>query len=795
MKRYILYGLSAVVALSAAADVISPARALERVRDMAAVPSRVASLRGGSAVEPMLTVDAADGSGQAAVYVFSSRDKSGGYMVLSADDEARPLLGYADAGPCDADDMPSNMKAWLDFYAEEIAAMRAAGDDDSTGKYMAVGRPQRDPVAPLVSAAWNQDAPYNDKCPKIGGQPTMTGCVATAMAQVLSVYRYPDRCSGGTFSYHQDDAGIDVSLDFDEVTLNWDAMIDSYAGGVGTAVQKDAVATLMNAVGVCAKMNYGTGMSGAYGSELAVGLVRNFGYSPSLRLMRREWFDLISWENMIYSDLKAGHPVYYDGVNGSNTGAHAFVVDGYSSDGFFHLNWGWGGMSNGYFTLTALDPASQGIGGSSSGYNFSQNIITGMRPDDGSYDRGTLDFRATGALTASVAGTVVGNSVTFGGGSYNCSPVEVPEVTFGIRFTGADGSVTYADGSGPYDGVQTDYGVSSYEVTVPSSLSDGTYVLNAVVKNARGEYFDVRAPIGRYGELYATVANRRIRFVTPSYATLECEFQELPGTVYAGASFPTTLSMVNVSDSYFYGGVSCCLVSVDDSDNSLSLVATLSRVPAELASDDTYECRTLCDVPASVAPGSYYMIVINDRGLVMSDIYPVEVEENPGAPVLSASSFRVVDTARDNLRFSFSLRCTSGYNSSPVYVYIFDQDGSSSLCGFSSDPVYLESGGRQSVTVSGRFDNGEVGRAYLAVLFYMKDGGFAQLLSPVRFVLGDDVNSAIVSPATVVVGPEGQQDEDAGVYFDMNGRRIASPVAGLYFRRVADGTVQKVLLK
>ena len=89
--------------------------------------------------------------------------------------------------------------------------------------------------------------------PKIGGQPTMTGCVATAMAQVLSVYRYPDRCSGGTFSYHQDDAGIDVSLDFDEVTLNWDAMIDSYAGGVGTAVQKDAVATLMNAVGVCAK--------------------------------------------------------------------------------------------------------------------------------------------------------------------------------------------------------------------------------------------------------------------------------------------------------------------------------------------------------------------------------------------------------------------------------------------------------------------------------------------------------------------------------------------------------------
>ena len=153
MKRYVLYGLSVVVALSAAADVISPARALERVRDMAAVPSRVASLRGGSAVEPMLTVDAADGSGQAAVYVFSSRDKAGGYMVLSADDDARPLLGYADAGPCDADDMPSNMKAWLDFYAEEIAAMRAAGDDDNTGKYMAVGRPQRDPVTNAPKSA------------------------------------------------------------------------------------------------------------------------------------------------------------------------------------------------------------------------------------------------------------------------------------------------------------------------------------------------------------------------------------------------------------------------------------------------------------------------------------------------------------------------------------------------------------------------------------------------------------------------------------------------------------------
>lgn len=187
----------------------------------------------------------------------------------------------------------------------------------------------------------------------------MTGCVATAMAQVINYHKYPEKGIGSN-SYTTTTSGLSVSFNFGATTFDWDNMADIYSLS-STAEQKTAVATLMKACGVSVNMDYGTGASGAMSAFVPAALVNYFGYDKATAYRERIWFSGQEWEDLVYNELATVGPVYYGGTTARNEG-HAFVCDGYRADGFFHINWGWGGQSNGYFRLSALDPSSHGIG-------------------------------------------------------------------------------------------------------------------------------------------------------------------------------------------------------------------------------------------------------------------------------------------------------------------------------------------------------------------------------------------------------------------------------------------------
>ena len=320
---------------------------------------------------------------EAYYYVFNSEGNNG-FVIVSGDDRTAPVFGYSDTGSFDENNIPENMQAWLAGYVDEIKAL-GADESSANSKLLSASKKAeavKRPVAPLLTALWNQSSPYNDNCPLYDGtNKSATGCVATAMAQVMYYYR-AQSVSATTAeipAYVSPKNNLSIPADPANSPIDWANMTDKYSSS-STAVQKAAVAALMAYCGHSVQMDYGES-SGAYSSDIPAALETYFGYATGGKYLNRSSYTLQEWEKMVYEELLAARPLLYGGQ--SSGGGHAFVIDGYDGDGLFHFNWGWGGSSNGYFLLQVANPGNNsGIGASSTsdGYARSQNAIFGVNP-------------------------------------------------------------------------------------------------------------------------------------------------------------------------------------------------------------------------------------------------------------------------------------------------------------------------------------------------------------------------------------------------------------------------------
>ena len=304
-------------------------------------------------------------------YVFND-EANGGYVIVSGDERMPDVLGYSYLGHFDPETIPCNMRAWLEDYANQVIYLRSHPEVHASRRTTS----ERKEISPLLKCHFNQDKYYNDKCPLVDGEPAVTGCVATAMAQIMYYYQWPKQTTDTIPCYTSSTRNIDMPA-IPVMTIDWDNILEQYNSWEDYSdKQIDAISSLMLLCGTSVKMDYAT----EHGSEASVSnadiaLRSFFDYDDFTVYLKRENVELDIWIQMLYDEMNSGRPVLYSGSTwkGIELIGHAFVLDGYK-DGYFHLNWGWGGSSDDYFLLTDLN-----------GYDGNQNALVGIHPNNDDY--------------------------------------------------------------------------------------------------------------------------------------------------------------------------------------------------------------------------------------------------------------------------------------------------------------------------------------------------------------------------------------------------------------------------
>ncbi|MGM9716746.1 MAG: C10 family peptidase [Prevotella sp.] len=347
-----------------------------------------------------------------AYYLFDNGDNKG-FVIVSGDDKLPEVIGYATSGSLSEQEMPVQLKSLLEAFEKQYKEM--SGDDARLESAMA----ERNALAESSAAAnvtvtpllgnieWNQLTPYNNLCPTFTNGQAVTGCVATAMAQVIRYYQYPTQLQKDIPAYTSKSGFTSSEITASSRTYDYEKMLGQYVSGNYSDEQANAVATLMYHCGCAVQMEYGVDGSSAITRSTAHVLGAYFGYDTStLAFVDRGDYSLAEWCSIIDHELTNNRPIIYEGNTLSNAG-HAFVCDGANGYGFYHINWGWGGYCNGYFDISLLNSKESESTTGAGEYNIGMGMTIGIKP---STQTGTAPIAKAKDIHASIISVSLASS-------------------------------------------------------------------------------------------------------------------------------------------------------------------------------------------------------------------------------------------------------------------------------------------------------------------------------------------------------------------------------------------------
>ncbi|MCL2511642.1 MAG: C10 family peptidase [Bacteroidales bacterium] len=444
---------------------------------------------------------------EALYYVFNINQQQG-FVIVSANDIATPILGYSLQGVYNHDDMPPNFEGWMSSIAEAIlygiqngieadaqifSEWRSLLEQDA--KYFTQREGER-AVNPLITTKWDQGDPYNQQCPTYGGSKCMTGCVATTMAQLMKYHSYPASGTGTTPAYTTATYKISVPAITLGATYQWSSMINIYGGGA-TQPQKDAVALIMYHCGASVKMDYGTGSSGAYSTDAGNAMTTFFKYDKSMRMQQKTYFSNTQWIDLLKQELDAGRPMYHNGSHPSE-GGHAFICDGYNNSNQFHFNWGWSGYGDGYYSVTPL-----------SWFPNNNGVFVGIKPDAGGAQAYQIDILYDNNLASSASSVSPMQTFTVSAPIYNSGYKDA---------TGLQGAVGLYQGNNliatmglrNLGNLQAGYYYNnqSFPCQVPAGTPQGNYTIRIITKTSGSDWEIARASYNYKTELPLQVTSQ-----------------------------------------------------------------------------------------------------------------------------------------------------------------------------------------------------------------------------------------------------------------------------------------------
>lgn len=659
-------------------------------------------------------------------YVFNADDNRG-YVIVSGDDRTEKILGYADSGSIDFENMPENMRSWLQFYADRIKYLDdnniQTAPETSEAKNLRKGGKAHHSIAPLLTCNWNQGDPYNLQCPEyyngdgsIGGR-SATGCVATAIAQVLYFHKYPAETKGRipshvckwtldnnttkTFTMPAIKAGTEI---------DWDNMCDNYYGSE-TQEQKDAVAFLMKLVGQSVKMGYGASSGSSYADSRKL-FVDYLGYDDGVQILRSDNYGIQEWVEMMYEELDKGYPIAYGGS--STGGGHAFVVDGFDGDEFFHLNWGWGGGSNGYFRIDVLNPGdNSGIGASSSadGYSMGQDAIMYLRGFDDGVDAGYEADTHASMNDLTINGTKIFLNYVNWTGSANSFNTAIVTKNEEGEIVPVAGQETISNlGANYYVGKTVDMAgkfqePGTYRITPANKLTSNK--IWRTLFNLRDEY--IRADVDE--ELKVTLTR-----VSP---TIDLEVTDwfFPGTLKSGDQQDVTVRLKN-NGTEFKRELALYASKTDNKGNSVS--RALIGVKSGATDDFTFFFK-----PTTTGTYNLWLTLNSDKNTVIGQT-TVEIKSTAqNTAKLRFSSLTVSNNGIGNRALgnvNIENKASTAFNGRVKLQLWVKATDSNMFWSSSSTQVAVNVEAGKSAAVPYEFNNLEPNRTYIMCAYYSQGG-------------------------------------------------------------------------
>ena len=620
-------------------------------------------------------------------YVFNRGEKEG-YIIVSGDDRTEGILAYSDNGLFDYDRAPANVKWWLAHYERQLDVLFAAPELQVNKSLRSATGNSVEPL--LGNTKWDQQAPYNNLCPAFSdGTKTPAGCVATAMAQVMYHHRHPLQGTGShSYRYKVDGVLQTISADFGSTSYKWDTMLPTY-GENFTQKAGDAVATLMYHCGVSVDMQYGI-VSGAYAIDIPYALYTYFGYDGGMSHKLRDYYLTTDWEELIKKELDEERPVIYVGT--APAGGHAFVCDGYDANGYFHINWGWSGMSDGYFRLDALEPEALGTGGYTGGFNYQQAIVTGIRPEMGGQATPEI-YASSGPLSLDeeiaregemrITGTLLN-------GGWATAEVNIGILIYNEQNIAVDTLPCFEDAKTLQSQFYFEFTNTPFSTTFPTSLPNGTYKMYWVYQQAGNTTWQhVHTYQNDSPYLLADVSEDTVHF-----STVPAEDPIAPNILVKeeGSTFQTSLTQ--------YAAFTQNIV-VENKGLSLNnkfYLILINRLMGSIVylSEGTNvvvpqgESKTTINVSGNIGnvpAGTYFMIFgYEDKGVVQlasvdntTGYLTAKVTANPeAAPVLSISKADTHITTlypQNDFTFATTIHNTGGEFSGDLYLTLANENG------------------------------------------------------------------------------------------------------------------------
>ena len=689
MKRsIILFILLVVMAIICDAQPITKQQAEQKA--MAFMKQKGISVERGVSNVPLSQITV----GKSPFYVFNATDGEG-FVIVSGDERTEEILGYGLDSRFDEIKISESMREWLTEYATQI-------DDVQMGrmKVSPLKVNTHEAIGKMVSSVWDQgeasingDA-FNQLCPTDQqGRHCQTGCVATAMAQVMYYHKWPtDKCSQIP-GFTSDQIASYVSslppLEFD-----WSHMLNRYDEGQ-TPQECKAVAQLMQYCGSALKTNYGTYSSNAYSEDVALALRNYFDYDVNTRYVYRDDYSTEGWDNLIYSELKNGRPVLYDGYK-INSG-HAFVCDGYDGHGFYHINWGWGGYCNGYYKLSILNPNTGNTGSINSGYTMNHGAVVGIqKPTGTTQEERTLslsDFYYDGHTISAQYTNRTGLTGTF---------------DYGFAYKKAsDGSTSYllkisTDSFEPWE--SHTYLLDLEEI----DLSDGTYffypyailsgnpLLHILYDSTK--YFEVKVRGGKVsGIKNHPVENWYIK-------SIECVSNHI-------VLQPQEIQVTIKNEGEDFNGIFYLHVSNTDADDYIEGSMDFVSLPIEAGGQET---TSLYFTPTSLGK---WEVWVDNTWSGVSDASHLEIEIIHATTTdsnLSVESYEIISNTDAIFKATIKNNGTAGYYM-PIHCYLYEPPSKSYNIDFQQTRNMNIAPG-ETADVEFRFESLEMGKTYIVCM-------------------------------------------------------------------------------